>query len=174
MDLLSCCILPLIGSSPCYAAGLDLENDAAAANQLAPSVTHVAWPPSHAKLPTYAVAHEDINNKSEDYPAAHRNRLPEQPHISEAAQVLLHTNDNGCHIQQQPQGQREQQQYGAGPDGQSLEDKAAEKHGRVPANWQRPSDMLIPRASIFYCSSFSISPGLPQHSECIHFVQLLV
>lgn len=162
-------------SSPCYNAGLDLENDAAAANQMAPSVMHPTWPPSHAaKLPACPVAHKDIiDSPFRQSLAGHKIELPEQPCFTEAAQPLLHVKDNDCHPRQQQQPQQ-QEQHLAGSDGQSMQDKATQKHGRAPANWQSPSEMLIPRASIFYCSSFSMSPGLPQHSECTQIAHSLV
>lgn len=41
----------------------------------------------------------------------------------------------------------------------------ATQHGVSPVGWTSPSQMILPRAGIFYCGSFSNSCGLPKQSE---------
>ena len=55
----------------------------------------------------------------------------------------------------------------AGRDGQHASASTGNKgqYGSAPAGWTQPSEMMIPRAGIFYCSSFCTTPGLPKHSE---------
>jgi len=74
--------------------------------------------------------------------------------------------------QQQAQQQQKQQKQHQGPvPGQP--DRSPGQHGLAPKNWTTPSQMMLPRAGIFYCSSFFAVPGLPKHSESLDPVAVL-
>lgn len=126
--------------SPFPNAGLDLENDAAAANSMLPELR--LDNPTNASIAKLPLPHA----KQDTMATAQHRLLP-----------------NG---QQAPsnQQQQEQQQEG-GSVAQAGVGSDAKQHGAAPTGWVTPAQMIFPRAAIFYCSSFSASCGLPKHSE---------
>lgn len=140
-------------------AGLDLENDAAAANQVAPAdvVTETYVAPLKPITATMNLP-QDLGQSVQ--PSVHQHQpMPVDagvPHLSS----LPHNNSR------QIQQQQQQQQPGPRPEN-GADRVASQQHAKAPANWQSLSDVIIPRASIFYCSSFCSEPGLPKHSK--HF-----
>ena len=132
-------------------ADLDLENDAAAANQNAPAASNGAI--SQAPQKPLAAIMAPVQN-------AHCSAARHSAHPPQDMPMALDTGHPSEHVQQQ-----QQQQADESKPGHSGHQLAAQQHMKAPANWQRPSDTIIPRASIFYCSSFCSEPGLPKHSK---------
>lgn len=125
-------------------AGLDLENDAAAANTQGTddfstvSKPKFSLPP--AKQSTLASAQHQTKH-------THRAAPPrsQQQHLQQHQQ------------RQQTLGLLEQAVAASGPT----------RHGASPKGWVNPAQRILPRAGIFYCGSFSASCGLPKHSKLV-------
>jgi len=96
----------------------------------------------------------------------------QQAQQQQAQQQQLQARQQQAQQQQAQQQQQKQQKQHQGPvPGQP--DRSPGQHGLAPKNWTTPSQMMLPRAGIFYCSSFFAVPGLPKHSESLDPVAVL-
>ena len=131
-------------------AGLDLENSAAAAN------THMLPDQGADDFSTASAAKLSL-------PSAKQSTLATARRTTKLSGQLAHVTDQQC------KGQQEQQhkQQVSGTLKQPGSRSKATQHGASPMGWVPAAQMILPRASIFYCGAFSTSCGLPKHSELL-------
>ena len=166
-------------------AGLDLENDATAANsQLANPLLQGSQPGSAGKLP--ALPAQQAASSAVDHPvgqmqqqgsqhqqyyqqvpqqSAHSRQARAQGQPDQLPQCLARQQQQQQEAHHQQQANQQQQQHQVQVKGQA--EPQAGRHGLAPKSCVTPSQMMIPRAGIFYCSSFCAVSGLPKHSESI-------
>ena len=120
-------------------ADLDLENDAAFANTDTLADTNLPTVTNSA-APKHAMPHaRDLEQTRAHSPVTRACwPIPVQQHQQQQAASIFEHAESG---------------------------RLAGQHGAAPKGWVLPSQMLLPRAALFYCSSFSASCGLPKHSE---------
>ena len=138
------------GQASVINAGLDLENDATAANK------HTVPEQGSSKVSTFGKA------KISMLEAQHAAVIGPK-HL--AMHTSHQTPPRSQQQTQQQQQQQQQQQHADSGTRQVTATLQAAQHGRTPKGWSMPSQLLLPRAGIFYCSSFPASCGLPKHSE---------
>ena len=142
--------------SPPYVAavaGLDLENDATAAN---------CQPVMQEKCPLPASKTRVQQRQHTTSQAA-----DQQPEDTQLQVILKQQQAQQQQKQQEPQQQQQQQPQQHQRPGPGQSNCRPGQHGLAPKNWVTPSQMMLHRAGIFYCSSFFAVPGLPKHSESL-------
>ena len=136
--------LPRLIRPPC--AGLDLENDPAAAN-------------------TRALPNQSPNDSTACM------AKPSLPHVRHSTLATTQHQTNHTHQSARlPSQQQQQQQQVVGILKEAGAGCRATQHGAAPTSWVPPAQMILPRAGVFYCGSFSASCGLPKHSE-LHLIK---